>query len=471
MTARTSFFGSHRGHRRIRRPAYFSPARRRPPTQQPRERRDDHEDRERREEHREPGGEQRGALGVERQRAGGLGVEARADAAEQRARGGEAERGGSGADDDAGGHQRGRGRRSSRRASSAPSTSESASSSAHDRTGVARRPRAAVDEPSTRDQHEDREQERPLLEEREVGAVEVEAEVGRRRARRRAASAGTGGSRSPRRCRAPWRRSRRKSMAALAFDQRRMTIDETPQGAPARTRSSATAGCSRAHAGDDVLGDARPDGRHRAARGHLARRRPAGHDDVPGRGLRGADGARGRRPSRARRSSTGRPRASTTSRSCIVQVMAAEGMEVEPDDLLVTTGGQQVIDLVCKTLLDPGDVVIAEAPTYPGAVPCFTSYQADVVQIEMDDDGMRIDVLEDDARRGSTARAAAEVHLHDPDLPEPGRRDDVARAPARARADRARARAAGARGQPVRAAALRGRPAADAVLARRRRAT
>jgi 2-aminoadipate transaminase len=51
---------------------------------------------------------------------------------------------------------------------------------------------------------------------------------------------------------------------------------------------------------------------------------------------------------------------------CIVEVMAAEGMHVEPDDLLVTTGGQQVIDLVVRTLIDPGDVVIAEAPTYPG---------------------------------------------------------------------------------------------------------
>ena len=39
-------------------------------------------------------------------------------------------------------------------------------------------------------------------------------------------------------------------------------------------------------------------------------------------------------------------------------------------------------------------MVVAEAPTYPGAVPCFSSFQADVVQIEMDDDGMRIDVLE-----------------------------------------------------------------------------
>jgi 2-aminoadipate transaminase len=79
---------------------------------------------------------------------------------------------------------------------------------------------------------------------------------------------------------------------------------------------------------------------------------------------------------------------------CIIEVMAAESMEVDPDELLVTTGGQQVIDLVCKTLLDPGDVVVTEAPTYPGAVPTFCAYQAEVVQVTMDRDGMRIDELE-----------------------------------------------------------------------------
>jgi 2-aminoadipate transaminase len=79
---------------------------------------------------------------------------------------------------------------------------------------------------------------------------------------------------------------------------------------------------------------------------------------------------------------------------CIVEVMEAEGMQVDEDELLVTTGGQQVIDLVCKTLLDPGDVVICEAPTYPGAVPTFCAYQADVVQVTMDRDGMRTSELE-----------------------------------------------------------------------------
>src|SRR3954454_19456314 len=68
---------------------------------------------------------------------------------------------------------------------------------------------------------------------------------------------------------------------------------------------------------------------------------------------------------------------------CIAQVMEAEGTPIDPQDVLVTTGGQQVIDLVCKTLIDPGDVIVAEAPTYPGAVPAFCAYQADVVQIPM----------------------------------------------------------------------------------------
>jgi len=81
-------------------------------------------------------------------------------------------------------------------------------------------------------------------------------------------------------------------------------------------------------------------------------------------------------------------------KDCIVEVMGSEDMRVDPDDVLVTTGGQQVIDLMCKTFVDPGDVVVAEAPTYPGAVPSFGAYEADVVQVSMDADGMRIDELD-----------------------------------------------------------------------------
>ena len=82
-------------------------------------------------------------------------------------------------------------------------------------------------------------------------------------------------------------------------------------------------------------------------------------------------------------------------KACIAEVMAAEGMRVDHEDMIVTTGGQQVIDLVTKTLIDPGDVIVAEGPTYPGAVPTFSSYQADVVHIDVDSEGMRVELLED----------------------------------------------------------------------------
>src|SRR5687768_13833150 len=91
-------------------------------------------------------------------------------------------------------------------------------------------------------------------------------------------------------------------------------------------------------------------------------------------------------------------------KDCILEVMAAEGMSPDRDDIIVTTGGQQAIDLIAKTLIDPGDAVICEAPTYPGAVPTFCSYEADVIQVATDERGMRIgeleDVLSDLAREG-----------------------------------------------------------------------
>ena len=82
-------------------------------------------------------------------------------------------------------------------------------------------------------------------------------------------------------------------------------------------------------------------------------------------------------------------------KACILEVMGAEGMAPDPDDLIVTTGGQQAIDLITKTLVNPGDPVICEAPTYPGAVPTFCSYEADVHQVSTDNEGMRIDELEE----------------------------------------------------------------------------
>jgi 2-aminoadipate transaminase len=86
-------------------------------------------------------------------------------------------------------------------------------------------------------------------------------------------------------------------------------------------------------------------------------------------------------------------------REQIVTVMAAEGMRIDAMDVTVTTGGQQAIDLITKALIDPGDALICDAPTYPGAIPTFCSYEADVIQIECDADGMRIDLLEETIER------------------------------------------------------------------------
>ena len=82
-------------------------------------------------------------------------------------------------------------------------------------------------------------------------------------------------------------------------------------------------------------------------------------------------------------------------RERIAEVMAHEGAVARPEDIIVTTGGQQAIDLSIRTFVDPGDTILAEGPTYPGAVPSFTTYEARVEHVPMDDDGLRVDLLEE----------------------------------------------------------------------------
>jgi len=75
-------------------------------------------------------------------------------------------------------------------------------------------------------------------------------------------------------------------------------------------------------------------------------------------------------------------------REQIVQVMAKEGISARPDDVVVTTGSQHGLDLVARLFINPGDVVLAESPSYVGALGVFRSYQADVRHVAMDDDGI-----------------------------------------------------------------------------------
>ncbi len=75
-------------------------------------------------------------------------------------------------------------------------------------------------------------------------------------------------------------------------------------------------------------------------------------------------------------------------REQITNVMALEGVVAHPDDVIVTTGSQQALDLITRIFVDPGDVVLAEAPSYVGALGTFKQYQAKIVHIEMDGDGL-----------------------------------------------------------------------------------
>ncbi|MEV4753977.1 PLP-dependent aminotransferase family protein [Micromonospora sp. NPDC049559] len=85
-------------------------------------------------------------------------------------------------------------------------------------------------------------------------------------------------------------------------------------------------------------------------------------------------------------------------RERICEVMALSGIDVgcgaSPEDVVVTTGGQQALDLVARLFLDPGDVVLAEGPTYVGALGVFQAAQAQVVHVPMDGDGLVPEALE-----------------------------------------------------------------------------
>jgi DNA-binding transcriptional MocR family regulator len=80
-------------------------------------------------------------------------------------------------------------------------------------------------------------------------------------------------------------------------------------------------------------------------------------------------------------------------REQICDVMALEGIRAHPDDIIITTGSQQALDLISRIFIDPGDVVLVEAPSYVGALGTFRQYEANVVHVEMDSDGLVPDAL------------------------------------------------------------------------------
>jgi len=90
-------------------------------------------------------------------------------------------------------------------------------------------------------------------------------------------------------------------------------------------------------------------------------------------------------------------------REQILEVMALEGIRAGVDDIVVTTGSQHALELITKLFINPGDVVLAEAPSYVTALTVFKSFQAEVAHVAMDDFG-----LVPQALRETIARVRAE---------------------------------------------------------------
>ncbi|MFP5334536.1 MAG: PLP-dependent aminotransferase family protein [Actinomycetes bacterium] len=107
-------------------------------------------------------------------------------------------------------------------------------------------------------------------------------------------------------------------------------------------------------------------------------------------------------------------------RELITEVMALEGIRASAEDVVVTTGSQQALDLVTRIFVDPGDVVVAEAPSYVGALGVFRAYQADVVHVPMDAAGLQPDLLEETLRALAAAGRRVKLLYTVPNHHNPG---------------------------------------------------
>lgn len=92
-------------------------------------------------------------------------------------------------------------------------------------------------------------------------------------------------------------------------------------------------------------------------------------------------------------------------RELVCELMGEIGVRAKPSNVIMTAGAQEALDILGKTFINPGDTIICEGPTYLGALQAFTAYQPNIVCIPLDEDGMRIDLLEEELARLGTGGA------------------------------------------------------------------
>ena len=86
-------------------------------------------------------------------------------------------------------------------------------------------------------------------------------------------------------------------------------------------------------------------------------------------------------------------------REVVCELLEDFDIHIAIDDVIITAGAQEALDLLGKVFINPGDPIITEAPTYVGALQAFSQYEPDIHGIEMDDDGMRMDMLVDELEK------------------------------------------------------------------------
>jgi 2-aminoadipate transaminase len=102
-------------------------------------------------------------------------------------------------------------------------------------------------------------------------------------------------------------------------------------------------------------------------------------------------------------------------RERLAMLMAEEATVADPEDMVVTSGAQQGLDLLGKVLIDPGDLIAVEAPAYVGALSAFSAYEPRYLPIELDEEGMVVERLEEALVRGERPKFVYTVpNFHNP---------------------------------------------------------
>lgn len=106
-------------------------------------------------------------------------------------------------------------------------------------------------------------------------------------------------------------------------------------------------------------------------------------------------------------------------RNAIVRLMAQDSINIHPEDIIITDGGQQALDLLAKIFVNPGDKILVEAPSYVGAIQVFNSYQADMISIPLDENGLQVELLEKELKELKTKGARPKFLYVVPDFHNP----------------------------------------------------